>query len=51
MKIPGLARACSSSFASNGFEHHVAVNRSHYGRAVADALGNYKGWEVYHHKA
>jgi L-fucose isomerase-like protein len=33
----------------NGFEHHVAVNRSHYGQAVAEALGNYKGWEVYHH--
>ncbi len=35
---------------NHGFEHHVAVNRSHYGRAVADALSNYKGWEVYHHK-
>ena len=34
-----------------GFEHHVAVNRSHYGRAVADALANYKGWEVHHHGA
>ena len=34
----------------HGFEHHVAVNRSHYGRAVADALANYKGWEVYHHQ-
>jgi L-fucose isomerase-like protein len=33
----------------NGFEHHVAVNRSHFGKAVADALGNYKGWEVYQH--
>jgi len=33
----------------NGYEHHVAVNRSHYGPAVAEALGNYKGWEVYHH--
>jgi L-fucose isomerase-like protein len=34
----------------HGFEHHVAVNRSHYGRAVTDALANYKGWEVYHHQ-
>jgi len=34
----------------NGYEHHVAVNRSHYGRAVADALGNYKGWDVHHHQ-
>jgi L-fucose isomerase-like protein len=35
----------------NGYEHHVSVNRSHYGRAVYDALANYKGWEVYHHQA
>ncbi len=34
---------------SNGYEHHVSVNRSHYGRAVIDALANYKGWDVYHH--
>jgi L-fucose isomerase-like protein len=33
----------------NGFEHHVSVNRSHFGKAVAEALGNYKGWEVYQH--
>jgi len=34
----------------NGYEHHVAVNRSHYGNAVAEALGNYKKWEVYRHQ-
>ncbi len=34
----------------NGFEHHVAVNFSRYGAALADALGNYKGWQVYHHR-
>jgi L-fucose isomerase-like protein len=33
----------------NGYEHHVSVNLSHYGAAVADALGNYKGWDVYKH--
>ena len=33
----------------NGYEHHVAVNRSHWGPAIAEALANYKGWEVYHH--
>jgi L-fucose isomerase-like protein len=36
---------------NNGYEHHVAVNRSHYGRAVHDALANYKGWDVHHHVA
>jgi L-fucose isomerase-like protein len=34
----------------NGYEHHVAVNRSNYGAAIAEALGNYKGWDVYQHK-
>jgi len=35
----------------NGFEHHVAVNRSHCARAIVEALENYKGWDVYHHPA
>jgi L-fucose isomerase-like protein len=35
----------------NGFEHHVAVNLSHFGRAVAEALTNYKRWDVYDHDA
>lgn len=34
----------------HGFEHHVSVNRSHYARAVVEALQNYKGWKVYHHQ-
>ena len=33
----------------NGFEHHAAMNRSHTAPAVAEALGRYLGWEVYHH--
>jgi L-fucose isomerase-like protein len=33
----------------NGFEHHVAVNPSRVGEAVAEALGNYLEWDVYHH--
>jgi L-fucose isomerase-like protein len=33
----------------NGFEHHVAINLSHTAAAVAEALGHYLGWEVYHH--
>jgi L-fucose isomerase-like protein len=50
VKIPGL-QDLLKYVCKHGFEHHVAVNRSHYGRAVADALANYKGWEVYHHGA
>ncbi|MDI7274895.1 MAG: fucose isomerase, partial [Anaerolineae bacterium] len=34
-----------------GFEHHVAVNPSLVGAAVAEAFGTYLGWEVYHHDA
>jgi len=46
--VPGLQRLLQY-VCRNGFEHHVAVNRSHYGRAVAEALGNYQRWEVYAH--
>ncbi len=50
VKIPGL-QALLQYVCKQGYEHHVAVNRSHCGRAVVDALGNYQGWEVYHHGA
>ena len=50
VKIPQLQNLLQF-VCKHGFEHHVAVNRSHYGRAVADALANYKGWEVLHHGA
>jgi len=33
----------------NGFEHHVAMSRSNSSQAVAEALGRYMGWDVYHH--
>lgn len=35
----------------NGFEHHAAMNGSYSAAPVAEALGNYIGWEVYHHNA
>lgn len=34
----------------NGFEHHVAINMACYGRAVAEALETYLGWDVYYHE-
>jgi len=49
VRIAGLQKLLQH-VCQHGYEHHVAVNRSHYGRAVADALANYKGWEVYHHQ-
>ncbi len=50
VKIPGLQQLLQH-VCKNGYEHHVAVNRSHVGRAVVDALENYKGWQTYHHTA
>ncbi len=35
----------------SGLEHHVAVNPSQVGAAVADAFETYMGWEVYNHDA
>lgn len=34
----------------NGFEHHVAMNMSLCGHAVAEALETYMGWDVYYHE-
>ncbi|MBN1137287.1 MAG: L-fucose/L-arabinose isomerase family protein [Anaerolineae bacterium] len=35
----------------NGYEHHVAVNRSQVADAMNEALTKYMGWDVYYHKA
>lgn len=48
VRIPAMQRLMQF-ICKNGFEHHVSVNRSHCSRAIIEALGNYKGWEVYHH--
>ncbi|HRI45035.1 MAG TPA: L-fucose/L-arabinose isomerase family protein [Fimbriimonadaceae bacterium] len=40
-----LRLACES-----GFEHHVAFTLDLVGDAVAEALGKYLGWSVYHHR-
>lgn len=50
LKVKGL-QDLLQFVCKNGYEHHVAVNRSNYGAAIAEALGNYKGWDVYQHKA
>ena len=34
----------------NGFEHHVAMGRDHVAGVIEEAVTNYLGWEVYHHK-
>jgi L-fucose isomerase-like protein len=57
-KIDGGIAVCSvprlqellKFICKNGFEHHVAMNRSHTAAVIEEALGNYMGWEVYRHK-
>jgi L-fucose isomerase-like protein len=34
---------------ANGYEHHVAVNRSQVAAAVNEALDTYLGWDVHYH--
>lgn len=34
----------------NGYEHHVAITHAAVADVLEEALGNYMGWEVYHHK-
>lgn len=36
---------------ANGYEHHVAVNRSQVADSVYEALTRYMGWDVYYHRA
>ncbi len=48
MKVPNL-QALLQYVCKMGFEHHVAANRSQKAEAIAEALDNYLGWEVYLH--
>ena len=50
VEIPQL-QALMQYICKQGFEHHAAMNGSHCAWSVAEALGNYLGWEVYHHAA
>jgi L-fucose isomerase-like protein len=49
LKVPGL-QTLLQYICKNGYEHHVAVNRSRYARGVTEALGNYRRWDVYTHR-
>ncbi len=47
-KIPNLQKLMDF-ICQNGFEHHVAMNRSLTAKVLREALGKYLGWEVYNH--
>ena len=49
IRIPNLQILCQY-VCRMGFEHHVAMNMSQKADAIAEALDNYMGWEVYRHK-
>jgi L-fucose isomerase-like protein len=48
MKVPNLQELLQY-VCKMGFEHHVAANRCKKADAIAEALDNYMGWEVYLH--
>ena len=49
MKIAHLQRLLQY-ICRMGFEHHVAVNKIEKADAIAEALDNYMGWDVYQHR-
>ena len=49
MNIPNLQLLCQY-ICRMGFEHHVAVGLTQKADAIAEALDNYMGWEVYRHE-
>ncbi len=49
MKIANLQRLLQY-VCKMGFEHHVAVNQTEKADAIAEALENYMGWDVYRHE-
>jgi len=48
-KIPRLQKLMHH-VCKQGFEHHVVMTQSHSAEILAEAFGNYFGWEVYRHE-
>ena len=49
-RVPGLQKMMDY-ICVNGFEHHVAMNRSNSAKVIEEALGKYLGWDIYCHEA
>jgi len=47
-QVAGL-RKLLATICQNGFEHHVAMVRSHVADIVYEAVSKYLGWKVYYH--
>ena len=48
VNVPRL-QSLMRTICRNGFEHHAAMTNTHCAAAATEALGNYLGWDVYHH--
>ncbi len=48
-EIPNL-QTLMKYLCKNGFEHHVAMVRGNVAEILEEAIGNYLGWDIYHHK-
>lgn len=48
-RVPNL-QELMDFMCKNGFEHHVAMNRSSCARVLNEAFENYLEWEIYWHK-
>jgi L-fucose isomerase-like protein len=48
-QVPNL-QGLLEHICTNGFEHHVALSSGNVSAALAEAMGNYLGWYVYHHE-
>ncbi|MCU0917874.1 MAG: hypothetical protein MUC88_25420 [Planctomycetes bacterium] len=46
----GRLRELLGHLCQNGFEHHVAMARTHCAEALQEAISKYLGWDLYHHK-
>jgi L-fucose isomerase-like protein len=46
--IPGLQKLMHH-ICRQGFEHHAVMTLSHSAAILEEALGNYLGWDIYHH--
>ncbi|MEJ5258657.1 MAG: hypothetical protein WHS88_00530 [Anaerohalosphaeraceae bacterium] len=43
-------RALLRHICQNGFEHHVAMARSHCAQVLQEAVSKYLGWDLYYHR-
>jgi L-fucose isomerase-like protein len=48
-EVPGL-RELLAHICQNGYEHHVAMTRTHCAQVLEEALPKYLGWDLYRHR-